>query len=488
MKRILIPLVLAMAFALPAQAQYTPAPFVLQQYFDNTGAVLDEGGMCVFVAGTSTLATSYATASGTPNANPLIFNSAGRPSSNGFFLTPGSSYKLILKDFTGVVTPTCVPDSGVTIWTQDNIQAVPRSDANVDVTGTAGGNISAGQAAYVGDGTGGTTPGQWYRADADAAASSSLPYVGLALGDAIAGQSIGIRVSGRATSETVLSAGTHYYVSGTPGALSSTPGVYPRYIGQAQSTSEIYLGPDPRVQAPITSTITTTGTVAALAIPCTNQTAVFANNATALTIQGIVACFDGQQLAIFSKGAGQVDLANQSGSAAASDRIINGVTGTISLAAGVGRVLLEYDSTTARWRVMDHEQGAWITPTFAAGDFTGSGAMTWTVAAGDVTTYAYYLRGRALTVAYRIVTATIGGGSDRPVNIKIPGGFTAAKTMDAVGRSVDNGGAMVAGAILVSGGATTIGHFATVSSLTGNWTNPSADNMQAIGQITIEVQ
>jgi hypothetical protein len=65
-----------------------------------------------------------------------------------------------------------------------------------------------------------------------------------------------------------------------------------------------------------------------------------------------------------------------------------------------------YDATTARWRLTTHEQGGWITPTYAAGNYTAQ-TGTWTVDAGDVTTQAYYLKGRTLTVAFNLVTTSV---------------------------------------------------------------------------------
>ena len=108
------------------------------------------------------------------------------------------------------------------------------------------------------------------------------------------------------------------------------------------------------------------------------------DNATLLTLRGLVAGRPGQQLWLVSVGAGQVDLANEDTNSVSSNRIVNGVTATISLSSAVGRAELVYDGTSARWRVVSYEQGAWITPTFLAGDYTGGGAQTWTVASGDV--------------------------------------------------------------------------------------------------------
>ena len=107
--------------------------------------------------------------------------------------------------------------------------------------------------------------------------------------------------------------------------------------------------------SPATSTITTTGTQTALALPAgINELVIFANNATLLTLQGIAAGEDGQRITIFSKGAGRVDIVNQNASASAVNRIITGGGTTITLAPGTGRASLLYDLTTARWRVDVH--------------------------------------------------------------------------------------------------------------------------------------
>jgi hypothetical protein len=126
------------------------------------------------------------------------------------------------------------------------------------------------------------------------------------------------------------------------------------------------------------------------------------NNASLATIRGLTnngnAPTDGTMVWIEAVGAGQVDIANQDAASTAANRIINNVTAPISLAAGSGRALLCYDGTTARWRVLEHTQGAAITPTFAAGNFGAGGAMTWTVDSGDVVSFSYELRGRILNL------------------------------------------------------------------------------------------
>jgi hypothetical protein len=151
------------------------------------------------------------------------------------------------------------------------------------------------------------------------------------------------------------------------------------------------------------------------------------DNASLLTLRGLKAGAEGQRLTIVSVGAGQVDLSHQDvADATAANRLINIAASSVtSLAAGAGSATYVYDSVTARWRLVAHEQGNWIAPAFSAGDFTANGAMTWTVENGDVRVY-YWLRGRSLQVSIRLSSTSVGGTLDTKLLMKIPGGFTAA--------------------------------------------------------------
>lgn len=98
----------------------------------------------------------------------------------------------------------------------------------------------------------------------------------------------------------------------------------------------------------------------------------------------------------------------------------------------------------------------WTTPAFAAGNFTGNGSMTWTVAAGDVATFAYAIVGKMMTVAFSIITTTVGGTPDTLLQILIPGGKTSTKAMySAIGQMLDNNVATT-GRINVEAGDTKI--------------------------------
>jgi hypothetical protein len=128
--------------------------------------------------------------------------------------------------------------------------------------------------------------------------------------------------------------------------------------------------------------------------------------------------------------------------------------------------------------------GEWTTPTYAAGDFTASASMTWTVDSGDVTTYEYTLVGKKMTVNWFLQTTTIGGSVDVQLKIKIPGGFTAAKRVAVpfwFGNSADG-----TGLAEVAAAGTVINLYRTFIAST-NWTL-GTNNVYVLGSITFEVQ
>lgn len=230
-------------------------------------------------------------------------------------------------------------------------------------------------------------------------------------------------------------------------------------------------------------TLTTTGTQTALA---PTATFVRLNNASLLTIQGIVAGAAGQRKTFVSVGAGQVDIANEHASATAANRITNQVTGTISLAPGTGRVDLIYDATSARWKVIEHEQGAWIAPAYAAGDFTASGSMTWTVDAGDVEVYRYWLKGRSLVVNWVIVSSTVGGTLSTSLQIKVPGGFSVANQATNGMMYKDGAAAFAFAAAWASSATPTKIQLYTAGFGSTNWA-ATTNNTFTYGEMVIEV-
>ncbi len=175
-------------------------------------------------------------------------------------------------------------------------------------------------------------------------------------------------------------------------------------------------------------TTTSTGTQNDFSLSA-RYTLLRCNNASDLTITGFTiggsAPVGGDRVTVVSVGAGNVFLTHQASSTAAY-RLINFATvGTTPLAAGQGTATYVYDDTTDRWRLITHEQGGPIDVTFASGNYTASGSMTWTLTSPDQRQLAYELRGQWLTVYASLADTTIGGTASASLKVTIPNSFQA---------------------------------------------------------------
>jgi len=226
---------LGVAHLAAATGTITPSPF--QLILDNSGNPVNAGCIWTYTAGTSTPVATYTdVALSVANANPIIASSAGRFTA---FLTPGLSYK-----FTYENTPCSASSHGSTLVTADNIAATPSTSAGVDVLGTAGEALSAGNVVYLSDGSGGKTQGSWYKADSTNGYSSTTNVVGLAPSAISSGATGTIRIAGTVTGLSSLSVGSTYYVS-TSAALTTTPPANRRLLGQADTTTSLALVGNP---------------------------------------------------------------------------------------------------------------------------------------------------------------------------------------------------------------------------------------------------
>lgn len=230
----LILLLLGPSWAFAQQYTISPPPFLLAQ--NNSGAIINNACVWTYTAGTSSAVATYSDNTGTLNSNPIRSDSAGRFSA---FLAPGNSYKFV---YESACTP---PAHGAVLRTADGIGAMPPSGVNVDVTGTAGEALSAGDIAYLSDGSNSKAAGQWFKADADFTYASTTPEVGIVVTAIASGGTGSFRTNGRMTGLTGLTAGTAYYVSATAGALTSTAPSNSRKVGQADTTTTLVLGQTP---------------------------------------------------------------------------------------------------------------------------------------------------------------------------------------------------------------------------------------------------
>jgi len=236
--------------------------------------------------------------------------------------------------------------------------------------------------------------------------------------------------------------------------------------------------------APAVSTVTTTGNITALPLPVgTGDLVIRMNNASLATIQGIAAGLSGQRLWIYSVGAGQVDLPPLHASGTALGKLYNVVTvGASSLAPASGAAQYIYDLTNTRWRMVAHEQGAYITNAWAAGNFTGSGTITWTVDVGDQIIFKYKLFGRTLHIILSLQTTTVSG-TGTELRIATPGGYTAVSGARSLISVLDNN---VAHTGIVDQPATGYARVNTDTSSATNWA-ASTNQTQIIGDYRHEV-
>jgi len=235
-------------------------------------------------------------------------------------------------------------------------------------------------------------------------------------------------------------------------------------------------------------TITSTGTQNNLSV--SDADLVLLNNASALTITGIAApsspAKPGKKLVLCSIGAGQVNLAQQNASSTAANRLINFATSANTpLAAGSGIAVYVYDDNASRWRLIGHDQGAWITPTFSAGDFTAQ-TGNWTVDSGDVLCMKYRLDGRSLSVMVQIEDTDV---SATPTYLQVAaaqfGGFTIT-TAGVTHALINNAGGGYGIGVLqhvASGGL----RFFRSDFGTSTFSTTSSDNTDVAGQATFEV-
>lgn len=110
---------------------------------------------------------------------------------------------------------------------------------SMTVAGNAGEAIVAGNLVYFN-----TADQEWYKTDADTAATVDNVQLGIALGTGSDGVAItgGIQIAGTWTT-SALTAGSLYYASNTAGAIGSSAGTTSRIIGLALSTTKLLLIP-----------------------------------------------------------------------------------------------------------------------------------------------------------------------------------------------------------------------------------------------------
>ncbi len=126
--------------------------------------------------------------------------------------------------------------------------------------------------------------------------------------------------------------------------------------------------------------------------------------------------------------------------------------------------------------------GQWTTPSFSAGDFTQDSG-TWTVEAGDVTTYSYMIIGKTMFVNWNIETTTIASTPLR-LRIAIPASKTSANSVITSGINSNAGAGNIAHLITIATSGTYLSLFVAYG--TGNWVD-GTNNTTVNGSIFFEI-
>ena len=211
----------------------TPMPYVRVQFLTDDGLPAEGYQLFSYEAGTTTKLATYSDVNLTSaNTNPIVLDSAG---SATIFLA-ADSYKFVL------CLPTETdPPTGTAVWTRDNVTAVPELNANLDIAGVAGENLAAGEFVYCSAGDGGRTAGRWYKTDSDLTyGSTGATGLGCVVSTTITAAATGnIRLQGRVTGLSGLTAGSLYYLSATAGGITATAPTNARAVGIADTTTSL---------------------------------------------------------------------------------------------------------------------------------------------------------------------------------------------------------------------------------------------------------
>lgn len=217
-------------------------------------------------------------------------------------------------------------------------------------------------------------------------------------------------------------------------------------------------------------TTTATGTQNDFDPGIVGNTIIRCNPASLLTITGFTQGYDGQHIRLVSIGAGQVDLAHNTGSSA-NHKLSNIVSSAPTSLAPVMGAYAEYvyDATSGYWRLMSHEQGTWLS-NYNANYFNTSNGSVWAVTSGQTPTY--YLRGKSLEIRVFITLAGVAGAAAAALQINQAayGNYVWTHDCGCAVSVLDAGGTGVyqAGQIQTTAGSTILQIFKVPTA--PNWT------------------
>lgn len=258
-------------------------------------------------------------------------------------------------------------------------------------------------------------------------------------------------------------------------------------LGSGSATSATFLRGDSTwataATGPLWTTVTTTavGTQNNFNPGLSGNTHIVCNNASLLTITGFPAGFD-RQLILLTPLNAQVDFPFNSASSSVGNRLINWISSAPTSLSGssTGSILYVYNLSTARWELVSHFQGDFIsyTPTF-----TTSAGATWT--AVTISASRYLLVNRKLTIIFEYTASTVSATNAVELRFTLPSTMTSVGRANTLARIVDNGGGGTTGSVVLSAADTFVRVYRDTLE-TSNWT-ASATNTSVRGTVEINV-
>jgi len=229
---------------------------------------------------------------------------------------------------------------------------------------------------------------------------------------------------------------------------------------------------------------TDTGTVTDWAPGLSGTTLIQWSGVSNLAVNTLAGGVRGQTVIFKNIGGAVASFAHMSGAGLATNRFYNLAKSAATPVAPDGWATWVHDGNL--WNLIDHEQGAWITPAYSAANFTALAPMTWTVDAADVTAYTYRLSGRTLSVVWFLDTTTVGGTGTSQLRLKVPGGFLVAKDTVTFQYASDAGAPGTAGYVVAGPNTPNLLILCRDATTNTNWT-VAANLTYARGTITFEV-
>lgn len=135
-----------------------------------------------------------------------------------------------------VFTPDADYEPATKKYADDLLGGIAGSYVPLNYSGTAGEDGIA-----VNDAVNCASDGNIYKCDSDFNSTRTWNFIGFAKNAADTGEGVLVQLKGLVSGFSGLNVGNTYYLSGTPGAITDTPGTYRLKVGIAFATNQIYI-------------------------------------------------------------------------------------------------------------------------------------------------------------------------------------------------------------------------------------------------------